>query len=318
MAVESGMPPERKLSPTASLLAILCLSCIWGYHWAVMKIGLGYCGALTYSAMRCLIAAPLMLALVKLQGRSIRLGSMKMAVLVGVVQTSGNFGLGAIALEFGEAGKSAVLAYTMPFWVLLFGYLLMGDRAGPRRWIAALLAVAGTLVVALAGGRAQAVTVLFAVAAGLTWGAGVVLYKWSHDKYRDEPVVFAAWQLLYGGIAMALCIPLAGEGPIQWTPSFIAAMSYTTVLATACAVYLFFTLIARLEAGMAALGILLVPVIALVSGWIQLGERPPPIEALGLGIILAAIAFNAWAEWRRAHLARRTAPTAPTPPARTG
>ena len=49
---------SRTLSPTMSLVVIVGLSVIWGYHWAVMKIGLEYSGGLTYTAIRCVIAAP--------------------------------------------------------------------------------------------------------------------------------------------------------------------------------------------------------------------------------------------------------------------
>ncbi len=109
---------------------------------------------------------------------------------------------------------------------------------------------------------------------------------------------------------MGIFIPFVpGEHAIEWTPAFIGAMTYTTVLATVVAVYLWFLLISRLEAGMVALGILLAPAIGLASSWIQLAERPSLLEATGLGTILFAIAFFAWAEWRRARA---------TPPARTG
>ena len=305
MPAESALAPAaRKLSLGASLAIILGLSVIWGYHWAVMKIGLTYCGAMTYSAIRCLIAAPLILVFAKLRGSSLRLKAPGAAILVGIVQTSSNFGLGAIAVKFGEAGKSAVLTYTMPFWVLLLGLLFLGDRAGPRRWIAAIIAAAGTLLVALAGGRAQLGPVLLAVGAGVVWASGILLYQRSFARSGDAPTVFAGWQLLIGGIFMAIFIPfLPGEGAIQWTPAFILALTYTTLLATAFAVYFWFLLISRLEAGTVALGILLAPALGLASSWIQLGERPPPVEALGLAIILAAIAFFAWAEWRRAQMA---------------
>ncbi|MDQ7248550.1 DMT family transporter [Dongia sedimenti] len=291
---------SRTLSPTMSLVVIVGLSMIWGYHWAVMKIGLYYCGGLTYTAIRCIIAAPVMLLIVKLRGGSIRLKAPKAAIIVGIVQTAGNFGLGAIAVKFGEAGKSAVLTYTMPFWVLLLGFLFLGERAGPRRWIAATLAGIGTLLVALAGGVAQLMPVALAILAGICWASGVLLYQYFHKKNADEPTVFAAWQLLVGGISMGIFIPFVpGEHAIQWTPAFIGAMTYTTVLATIVAVYLWFLLISRLEAGMVALGILLAPAIGLASSWIQLAERPSLLEATGLGTILFAIAFFAWAEWRR-------------------
>jgi drug/metabolite transporter (DMT)-like permease len=297
----------RKLSTTASIAAIVGLSLIWGYHWSVMKIGLYYCGALTYCAIRCIVAAPLMLAFVKLQGRSIRLKAPGWAILIGVVQTAGNFGISAIAVKFGEAGRSAVLTYTMPFWVMVFCYLFLGDRAGPRRWIAAFLAVAGTLTVAFAS-RAQIWPVVLAIIGGVCWGAGVVLYQQAFRRHQDESTVFAAWQLLVGGITMAAFTPFfPGEGAIQWTTPFVLSLTYTTLLATSVAVYLWFLLLSRLEAGTAAFGVLLAPVIALISSWLQLDERPPPIESLGLAVILFAIAFYAWSEWRRAHLARRAA-----------
>jgi drug/metabolite transporter (DMT)-like permease len=292
---------SRTLSPSMSLIVILGLSMIWGYHWAVMKIGLQYCGGLTYTAIRCVIAAPLMLAIVKLRGGGIGLKYPKAAVIVGLIQTAGNFGLGAVAVKFGEAGKSAVLTYTMPFWVVLFGFLFLGERAGPRRWIAASLAGAGTLLVALAGGVAQLMPVLLAIAGGVCWAIGLLVYQHFHRKHGDEPTVFAAWQLLVGGLTMAVFIPFVpGEHAIQWTPAFIGALAYTTFPATAFAVYLWFLLISRLEASMVALGVLLAPAIGLASSWIQLQERPAPLEATGLGIILFAIAFFAWAQWRRA------------------
>jgi len=306
MTVTSNTAFKKTLSPLASLVTIVGLSIIWGYHWAVMKIGLADCGPLTYSAIRCIIAAPIMLAFVKLRGGNIRIASWWAVFVVGVVQTAGNFGIGAIAVKFGEAGKSAVLTYTMPFWVLVLAYLFLKDRAGPRRWIAAMLAFGGALVVALAGGRAQLTPVLCALSAGVLWASGILLYQRYLRQHGDEPTVFAAWQLLIGGIGMALFIPVfPGEGTIHWTPSFIAALTYTTLPATAFAVYLWFLLISRLEAGMAALGILLAPAIGLASSWIQLGERPPPVEATGLGVILFAIGFFAWAEWQRARAAKR-------------
>lgn len=302
--MDATKPPLKTLSPLVSVLAILGLSMVWGYHWAVMKIGLGYAGAFTYSAIRCLIGGPILLAIAILQGRSLRIVSPKAAILVGIFQTAGNFGLGAVAVKFGEAGKSAVLTYTMPFWVLVIGYLVLKERAGPRRWIAASLAMIGTLLVALSGGRAELGPVLFALAAGLSWGTGVLLYQWSSRTHRDDTMVFAGWQLLAAGLFMAIFIPLSGESAIHWTPPFLVALSYTVVLATAAAIYLWFLLIARLEAGMASLGILLSPAIGLASSWVQLGERPPPVAALGLGIILFAIAFFAWAEWQRAQTAK--------------
>src|SRR5690606_7954806 len=49
-------------------------------------------------------------------------------ILLGLFQTTGFVGLISWSLALGQAGKSAVLAYTMPFWVILFGWPFLGER----------------------------------------------------------------------------------------------------------------------------------------------------------------------------------------------
>ena len=88
-----------------------------------------------------------MLLIVKLRGGSILLKAPKAAIIVGIVQTAGNFGLGAIAVKFGEAGKSAVLTYTMPFWAVLLAWLLLRDKPTPRHWLGLALAAIGLLCI---------------------------------------------------------------------------------------------------------------------------------------------------------------------------
>jgi len=51
--------------------------------------------------------------------------------------------------------------------------------------------------------------------------------------------------------------------------------------------------LARLDAGMASFGILAVPVLGVVFGVLELGERPRVLEWTGIGLIVAALALTA-------------------------
>jgi len=45
---------------------------------------------------------------------------------------------------------------------------------------------------------------------------------------------------------------------------------------------------------MVGLGTLAKPVIGVLAAWLQLGERPAPLEATGMGLIGTALAMLAW------------------------
>jgi len=65
------------------------------------------------------------------------------------------------------------------------------------------------------------------------------------------------------------------------------------VLVSAVCWYLWFWVLARLDAGLASFGILAVPVLGVVFGVLELGERPRSIEWAGIGLIVLALALTA-------------------------
>ena len=61
-------------------------------------------------------------------------------------------------------------------------------------------------------------------------------------------------------------------------------------MATAFALLLWMYVLHNLPAGTAGLSSLAIPVVGVLSAWIQLGERPGTLEAIGMGLIVAALA----------------------------
>ena len=86
---------------------------------------------------------------------------------------------------------------------------------------------------------------------------------------------------------------------VTWTLSFSLALAYNVVFATAIAWILWLFALNRLSAGAAGLASLGAPVCALAAAWLQLGELPTPAEALGMGLILGALAVLSLVGWRR-------------------
>jgi drug/metabolite transporter (DMT)-like permease len=80
---------------------------------------------------------------------------------------------------------------------------------------------------------------------------------------------------------------------VRWNTEFLLALAFSTIFATASAGGSGPTSCAH-PAGIAGLNALGIPVVAVLSSAIQLGERPPPLELAGMFAVVAALALLAW------------------------
>ena len=128
-------------------LALALLALIWGYNWVVMKVGLQYAQPFTFSALRTFLGALSLFALLLVLRRSLRPPPLGWTLVIGLLQTTGFVGLLMWALESGGAGKTSVLTYTMPFWLLLLAWAFLGERLRGVQWVAVALALAGLVLV---------------------------------------------------------------------------------------------------------------------------------------------------------------------------
>jgi len=113
------------------------------------------------------------------------------------------------------------------------------------------------------------------------------------------------WQMIIGSLLLALGWAWLEPQPIRWTLGFALALGYTAVLATGVAWMLFYYALRRMPAGMVGLGTLATPVIGVLAAWLQLGERPAPLEATGMALIGTALAMLAWSPHSSAPTAAR-------------
>ena len=208
---------------------------------------------------------------------------------------AGNFGGCFTALRLGGAGKTAVLIYTMPFWVLIFARLMSRETLSRWQCLSVAVALAGLAVLFepwnLHGG---ALASSIAVAGGMSWGATVVYVKYLQRHNAVSSFKLILWQMLVGSICLALMALAFEHDPMRWTMEFGFALGYTTLLGSVLAWLLFYYALRRLPAGMTGLGTLATPVIGVLCAAIQLGERPTATELSGMLLIVAALTMLAW------------------------
>lgn len=292
----SDHAPRSDLGPAAALAV---LTAIWGYNWVVMKVALADSPALTFSAMRSLGSGAALFGVLVVLRQPLRPARGGSLVLLSTFQTMGFVGLAALALETGAAGKSAVLAYTMPFWTLLLAGPLLGEKVRGLQWLAVALAAAGLVgIVSPWRGTLDLGASLYSLGAAFCWGCGNIVAK-RMELAGDELINVSAWQMAIGGIGLSVLALGIDTAPVHWTFSFSLALGYNIVLATALAWLLWLYALNRLSAGAAGLASLGAPVFSIATAWLQLGEVPTRPEAIGMGLILAALAWLSFVGWRR-------------------
>ncbi|MEA5115410.1 MAG: EamA family transporter [Geobacteraceae bacterium] len=282
----------RTFNPVYGAVAgLILLALIWGYNWVIMKIALRDCGPFTFSALRSMLGALALFPLLPFKGGiAAPPKAIPAIILLGLFQTAGFLGFTFWALVEGGAGKTAVLVYTMPFWVLILARLFLGERIRPLQWPAILLSFAGlSMIFEPWHARGSLFPEVLAVMAGIFWAAAVVIAKRLLKKDEIPLLQLTAWQMLFGAIPLVIVALIVPEVPINWSPSFIASLLYNVIPGNAIAWLLWLYILEKLPAGAAGMGSMAIPLVGVISARLQLGERPGPIEAAGMLLIGIAL-----------------------------
>ncbi len=280
--------------------ALVLLALIWGYAWVAMKVALGYTEPFTFAAMRAVLSAVfLMLVLVVLR-RPLKPRALGLTALLGLLQTAGFAGLVMWALHSGGAGRTSVLTYTMPFWLLLMAWAALGERLRGLQWVAVALALGG-LVFILSPWRLHGfASSMLALGGGLCWALSAVVAKLIHKRHTVDLLSLTAWQMMLGAVPLVIIALLTATKAPVWTGSFIWALAYNVVLANGLAWVLWLFVLKALPAGTTGVSSLANPVLGVIFAWIQLGERPGRVDAIGMTLIVVGLAvLTAWELIRR-------------------
>jgi drug/metabolite transporter (DMT)-like permease len=280
-------------TPDASAkLMLVVLSFVWGTTWPAMRIALIEIPPFSMRVVSLGLGAAALLAVVKLQGRSFALARWRdwgHVIVAGILNIIGFTMLSAFALLLAATSRVTILAYTMPIWAALFAWLVLGERFSRAKVIALALCFAGmvVLIYPLASSGIPLGLVL-AVGTGVAWAAGTVYLKWA--QIRGDVAAVAAWQLVVGFVIVTVCLPFV-EGGLHVTQAHLPAwigMIYTGVVGSAFAYFLWFSIVGKLPAMTASLGLLSVPLIGVIATAIVLGERPTAFDMMGFVLIFAA------------------------------
>jgi len=274
-----------------ALVALFILTLIWGYNWVVMKLAVQYASPFQFAAIRTFVGSLILFLVIFFTKRPMALKEFPTMLALGLLQTCGFTGLLIWALVEGGAGKTAVLTYTMPFWVLLFAWPMLGERVQGSQWLAVAFALLGmVLIFDPLHIKADGFSMFLALCSGISWAISAIISKKLHKRAPHLDLInLTAWPMLLGSIPIIIVALILPATPIQWTSTFIAAALFNVILSGVVAWVLWLYALQRLQAGIASMASMLAPVIGVLAAWLQLNEVPDTQEFIGMVLIALAL-----------------------------
>jgi drug/metabolite transporter (DMT)-like permease len=281
----------HKTTVVKALIALFILTLIWGYNWVVMKLAVQYASPFQFAAMRTFLGALVLFVLIYVTKRPMALKEFPTMLVLGLLQTCGFTGLLIWALVEGGAGKTAVLTYTMPFWVMLFAWPMLGEKVQGWQWLAVAFALFGmVLIFDPLHIKADGFSMFLALCSGISWAISAIISKKLHRRSPHLDLLnLTAWPMLLGSIPIIIIALILPAPPIQWTTTFILTVLFNVILSGCVAWVLWLYALQRLQAGVASMASMLAPVIGVIAAWIQLNEVPDTYELIGMVFIALSL-----------------------------
>ena len=280
--------------PRSTWLLLAALTFGWGFNWPTMKLALAEIPVWSFRGVSVVLGAAGLFAIARIGGLALlpprdQWGRVALTALFNVTLWNVLIGYG---LKLLPAGRSVILAYTMPLWVVLLSGLVLGEPLTRRRIAGIALGMGGMLLLIvheLGAMQAAPLGTALVIAAALSWAVGTVLLK--RFPTRMPTASFTGWQLLLGGIPIVLGALILDRGawhpisPVAWF-----AVAYNVVIAFVLCYWAWYKLVGTASAGVSAIGSLLIPVVGVFSSMLVLGERPSLAEYAALALVIGALA----------------------------
>jgi len=286
--------PRRDITTDLGLLLIVL---IWGVNFSVLKVLLRELDPLALNALRFPMAAVALWILVRRLDGSLKPDPQDLRRII----TLGLLGNVAYQLCFifgvdsTFAGNASLLLATTPVWTLFLSSVAGHER--PGGW--AIIGVAGTLIgifMVITGSRDAGTLAspttrgdLLILIASVLWAMYTVGGRKPVTRYGALRVT--AWTLWVATpIIFFMGLPgLMRTDLTAITPEVWIGVTYAGLLGIGLAYLLWYRAVERIGNNRTAVYSNLVPVAALITAWIWLGEVPTTLQLIGAAVILVGL-----------------------------
>jgi drug/metabolite transporter (DMT)-like permease len=269
----------------------------WGSSFAATKVALDSFSPMAVIWLRMTVAS---LAFAPFWRRvpkpDYRKGDWKLLALAGLLVPCLYYLFEGYAVLFTTSSQAGVISAIVPLLVAVGAWVFLHERLTTRSVVAIALSLAGVTALSL-GGTAQASApnpllgnVLEFLAMVCVAGSMLAI---KHLTARYSPWLLTGMQAAVGvvfflpGLMQLGSVSLSSVPPVAWV-----SVVYLGVAVTLGAFGLYNTALSMMPSNRAALAINLVPAVALIVGWLVLGETLTPVQLVACAVIVGAVVLG--------------------------
>jgi O-acetylserine/cysteine efflux transporter len=274
----------------------LILALIWGTTWIFIKIGLDDLPPIAFAASRFLLGVIILFFIIKIRKIPLPTSAKewRLIALTGVLQFSVNYSMVFWSEQYITSGLAAVLqAMITVFGLILAWFFLPNERITKLKIVAVTMGIIGVGVIFYDQLSVQSF-MAFLGCLGVVIGSyaaaqASILVKAKGGAIHPAALVFC--QMLCGLPAIIIYSLVAEGNPLtfNWSWKAIGCVLYLTIAGTITAFWLYYWLLERIESTKAMMISLVTPLLAVIIGWLVLGEKLPPQTGIGGLLIIASI-----------------------------
>lgn len=273
----------------SNLLVFVLLALLWGTGWSATKIALGYVSSATFLLQRFVLSTivmfPFILALRKRVPRDAKTFG-KVLVLCSINT------FGVIATNIGLVGESsgmgAVLTYTQPLFVFCLAVPFLNEKLKVFKLGGTAVGFVG--VVLLFFGSVSSLTLASSVImifGAFLWAVTIIFYKRFLSHVDSFVTNFFQWA--FGILPLAALSVYSGDFLFPKEATYLGVILYTAVGSACVGWTIWLFLLGREDATVVSGSSFIVPMVALFSGWLFLGEGMTPESIIGSALVLLGV-----------------------------
>lgn len=280
-------------------LAYAAIYVIWGSTYLAIRIAVRTIPAFLMAGSRFVLAGGILYAFMRVSRRAAAPTGRQWrhAALAGALMLTIGNGLVTWAEERVPSNLAALLLAAVPLYMALLDWLRpRGLRPDRRILVGIVIGFGGMVLLALPDRAAVsapgAVGVVALFISGLGWSAGSLYAR--YGARHPQPGMASAQHMLAGGLALLLIGLGRGEATraalsaISWQG--VLAFSYLTIFGSLVAYSAFGWLVVVSTPARLSTTAYVNPVIAVILGWMLLGETLAARALVGAALIVAAVA----------------------------
>jgi len=286
--------PDRKNYAVDALLLSTVL--IWGFNYAIVKMTFRYFHPIAFNAVRFTVSSAAMFLVLKMRGEGLRIAShdIRRILWLGFIANAFYQFLFVLGLARTGAGNGALIMALSPVFAFLIGVATGRERFSRGVLIGIIMSLAGVAAIVAFGSEGISFAGswrgdLLMMAASICWGwqsaeSTRLLGKYGPIRLTVATMIAGTAMMVPMSLPWIIAQPWPSIAPIAWL-----GLGYSALLSIAYGYFVWAHALNTIGVARTSVFNNLTPIVALLAGWLLLGENPVASQIAGVVLVLVGV-----------------------------